>query len=189
VVSEAQERRVEVTIEITKYCPNECEYCSTNASVVGKSLDYKDICDFLESIEQPITRINISGGEPLAHPQFYNILGLCELYTDNVWVYTNALKKIIYNTDIVDEIEVHANVCLVPGKRVYLPKNVDQVHLLKLVKQGKAKDMDDGNFSVSGNLRGCDACGQCDHVLLQADGKIVDAPCKKEYDEEGPVNV
>jgi len=192
VVSEAQECRVEVTIEITKYCPNECEYCSTNASKDGEHLDPVAIKNFL--IEQfrkdnfP-RRINISGGEPLAHPEFYAILQLCYCYTYNVWVYTNALKKIIYNTDIVDEIEVHANVCLVPGKHVYLPKNVDQVHLLKLVKQGKAKDMDDGNFSVSGNLRGCDACGQCDHVLLQADGKIVDAPCKKEYDEEGPVNV
>lgn len=181
---------MEVTIEITKYCPNECEYCSTNASDTGKHLSLQDVADFLYSIRhKTIDRINVSGGEPLAHPDFYNILKICYVITDNVWVYTNALKKIIYNTDIVDEIEVHANVCLVPGKRVYLPKNVDQVHLLKLVKQGKAKDMDDGNFSVSGNLRGCNACGQCDHVLLQADGKIVDAPCEKEYDEEGPVNV
>jgi hypothetical protein len=188
VVSEAQEYRVEVTIEITKYCPYYCEYCSTNASVDGEHLLYEDIEYFLRGF-MDVDRINISGGEPLSHPEFYKILLLCYSYTDNVWVYTNALRKIIYNSDIIDEIEVHANVCLVPGKHVYLPKNVNQVHLLKLVKQGKAKDMDDGNFSVSGNLRGCNACGQCDHVLLQADGKIVDAPCKKDYIEEGPVNV
>jgi len=175
---------MEVTIEITKYCPNNCDYCSTNASKDGKHLTFFEIEAFLADIwvNNEITRINISGGEPLAHPDFYKILQTCYNFTDNVWVYTNALKKIIYNTDVVKEIEVHANVCLVPGKYVYLPKNVDQVHLLKLVKQGKAKDMDDGNFSVSGNLKGCSACSQCDHILLQADGKVVKAPCKKDYE-------
>lgn len=172
---------MEVTIEITKFCEHRCDYCSTNASIIGGHLDYKDVCKFLESIEQTITRINISGGEPLAHPQFYNILGLCKLYTDDVWVYTNALTKIIYNTDVIKEIEVHANVCLVPGKEVYLPEKADQVHLLKLIPQGRAENMDAGNFSVSGNLKGCNACSDCKHILLQADGKVMEAPCKKDY--------
>ena len=172
---------MEVTIEITKWCPNECDYCSTNASVDGEHLLFEDIVDFLKDIGE-IDRINISGGEPLAHPEFYKILLLCYDYTDNVWVYTNALKKIIYNADIVDEIEVHANVCLVPGKQVYLPKKADQVHLLKLIPQGRAENMDAGNFSVSGNLKGCDACKNCKHTLLQADGKIMKAPCKKKYE-------
>jgi hypothetical protein len=91
------------------------------------------------------------------------------------------LKNIIYNTSVIEEINIHANVCLVPGQRVYLPKKGDQVHLLKLIKQGRAKNMDDGNFSVSGNLRGCDACKNCEHILLQADGNIMNAPCKKDY--------
>jgi hypothetical protein len=76
---------------------------------------------------------------------------------------------------------VHANVCLVPGKHVYLPKKADKVHLLKLVPQGKAENMDAGNFSVSGNLKGCNACSDCEHILLQADGKVMEAPCKKDY--------
>ena len=105
---------MEVTIEITKFCPNKCKYCSTNASAAGEHLSFKDI--------NKITRINISGGEPLAHPDFYKILQTCYGFTNNVWVYTNALKQIIYNTDVIDEIEVHANVCLVPGEKVYLPK-------------------------------------------------------------------
>jgi hypothetical protein len=179
---------VEVTIEITKYCPHYCEYCSTNASEEGEHILFDDIRKFLETVLK-IDRINISGGEPLAHPDFYKILQLCYSYTENVWVYTNALKQIIYNADIIREIKVHANVCLVPGQHVYLPKNVDQVHLLRLINQGRAEYMDVGNFSVSGNLKGCDACKECLHVLLQADGKIVSAPCKKDYNEEGPVNV
>ena len=174
---------MEVTIEITKFCENMCEYCSTNATPEGEHLDIEAISKFLSSIKlDPIDRINISGGEPLAHPDFYAILKLCEAYTDNVWVYTNALKQIIYNADVIGEIEVHANVCLVPGKLSYLPQKADKVHLLKLIKQGRAEDMDAGNFQVSGNLKGCDACSKCDHLLLQADGKIVDAPCKKDYE-------
>ncbi len=180
----AQEHRMEVTIEITKYCPHYCEYCSTNASEDGEHLSYEAVASFLDDIiahNYYINRINISGGEPLAHPEFYKILQTCYSITDNVWVYTNALKKIIYNADIIREIKVHANVCLVPGQHVYLPKNVDQVHLLKLINQGRAEYMDVGNFSVSGNLKGCDACKECLHALLQADGKIVSAPCKKDY--------
>jgi len=171
---------MEITIEITKYCPNDCEYCSTNASLEGEHISFDEINNFL-MVQLNIDRINISGGEPLAHPDFYKILQLCYTYTDDVWVYTNALKKIIYNTDVIEEIEVHANVCLVPGENVYLPKNVDKVHLLKLIPQGRAENMDAGNFHVSGNLRGCNACAECKHLLLQADGKIMEAPCKKDY--------
>ena len=171
---------MEITIEITKYCPNNCDYCSTNASLDGEHLSFEKIRDFLMT-QLKIDRINISGGEPLAHPDFYRILQLCYSYTDNVWVYTNAIKNIIYNTDIIKEINVHANVCLVPGREVYLPEKADKIHLLKLIPQGRAIGMNVGNFQVSGNLKGCNACANCKHLLLQADEKIMDAPCKKEY--------
>lgn len=132
-----------------------------------------------------ITRINISGGEPLSHPQFYGIYCLCKSYTDNVWVYTNALDHIMYNTDIIKEVKVEANVCLVPGKDVYIPKNVDKVHLLQLIPQGRARGMIPANISVSSNLLPKDAgghnCNNCGHILLQANRKVMDSPCKKCY--------
>lgn len=176
---------MEVTIEITDYCPNNCVYCSTNAgSVRANILGYNEIRDFLSPKHQ-VDRINISGGEPLSHPQFYSILELCKEYTDNVWVYTNAITHLMYNTDIVKEIKIEANVCLTPGKEVYIPKNADKVHLLQLVTQGRAKNMEPAKFHTSGNLRvvdDCDHdCGTCKHTLLQADRKIVEAPCKKNY--------
>ncbi|KKL18490.1 hypothetical protein LCGC14_2474970, partial [marine sediment metagenome] len=134
---------MEVTIEITDYCPNECDYCSTYASCRGYlRVSQKEVNEFLSKIffKNEITRINISGGEPLSHPDFYEIFCLCKSYTKNVWVYTNAITQIIYNTDIVKEIKVEANVCLTPGREVYIPENADKVHLLQLVKQGRAKD-------------------------------------------------
>jgi len=182
---------MEVTIEITDYCPNECDYCSTNAGPIRHNIvGRKEINTFLNraSNDNNITRINISGGEPLSHPDFYGILNLCKSYTRNVWVYTNALTQIIYNSDIIKEMKVEANTCLVPGREIYIPKNVDKVHLLQLVRQGRAKDMNPGKYHISNNIEkmsDCDHnCDTCQHILLQADRKIVAAPCKKDYDEK-----
>ncbi len=176
---------MEVTIEITDYCPNECDYCSTNAGPIRHNIvGRKEIDAFLNKVIN-ITRINISGGEPLSHPDFYGILNLCKLYTENVWIYTNALTQIIYNSDVIKEIKVEANACLIPGRSVYIPKDVSKVHLLQLVKQGRAKNMNPGEYHVSSNIEKADDCDHncdnCQHVLLQANGKIVPAPCKKEY--------
>ena len=173
---------MEVTIEITDYCPNKCDYCSTNADPIRKNIiGLKEIKEFLNTIDS-IDRINISGGEPLSHPDFYRILELCESHTDNVWVYTNAIKQMMYNTDIIKEVKVEANVCLTPGRSVYIPENVDKVHLLQLVKQGRAKDMEPANIKASGNIpRNNCSCDNCDHILLQADRRVVPAPCKKGY--------
>jgi len=175
---------MEVTIEITQWCDRGCPYCSSNATEGGKHLSYHDIHTFLQDVykKHGISRINISGGEPLAHPDFYIIKRLCDKLCDEVWVYTNAIQNIIFNADCMKEVRVHANVCMTAGDK-YIPKNVEQVHLLKAVHKGRAKDMELPNIKASGNFfegkHG--GCSKCEHALLQADGKIVEAPCKKDY--------
>jgi len=179
---------MEVTLEITNYCDNNCDYCSTNSTDDKKIASYltvRSIVNFLEDIKSKygITRINISGGEPLAHFDFYSIIQTCRQYSDNIWVYTNAINQIMYNTDVVEEIKVEANVCLRPGN-IYIPEKVDRVHLLQLVPQGRAKHMKPSNFHVSSNIMtqsDYHNCNNCHHILLQADNKIVEAPCKKDY--------
>lgn len=185
---------MEVTIEITNYCPNNCSYCSTNAvddENKALYLSVEDVTEFLLDLtitkRVQIDRINISGGEPLAHPRFFWIMARCRTHCDNLWVYTNAIPNLMYNANLIKEVGVEANVCLVPGERVYIPKTADKVHLLQLVPQGRAKDMTPANISVSSNLlpekgetHGCSNCG---HILLQADRKVVDSPCRKCYDK------
>ncbi len=167
----------EYTIEITSYCPYDCNFCSSNATVKGKHIDLEIIKNFLENNKiLPIDRINISGGEPLAHPKFWEILQMCKELTSDVWVYTNALNQIRYNTAVIKEIQVEANICLTPGEDVYIPKNANKVHLLKLIPQGRASNIKPINVSLSGN-----DCKKCNHKVLQADGQIVEAPCKKKY--------
>ncbi len=175
---------MEITIEITQYCPNRCSYCSSNASPKGKHLETKKILLFLKE-QKNVTRINISGGEPLAHPDFYKILQTCYLITSNVYVYTNAIRQLIFNSDIVKEVSVEANVCIVPGRTAYIPEKVGKVHLLKLVHQGRAKKLPKTEIRVSSNFESCSGkCSECTHILLQADGQIVKAPCNKKYEEE-----
>lgn len=163
---------MEVTIEITQYCEEDCWFCSSKASKSGRDISVDRIQKFLDSFEEgTIERINISGGEPLAHSEFYRILKWCENYCDDIRVYSNAIKHLMFNSHVLKEIKVEANVCLTPGEEVYIPKNVDKVHLLKLTGNGKTPSV---------QLSGCN-CSDCNHSLLQADGKIVSAPCKKDY--------
>jgi len=176
---------MEVTIEITKFCPYNCNYCSTNAGPDGKHLSYEVIKEFLRK-QKHIKKINISGGEPLAHPDFYKILMLCYSVTSNVRIYTNVVKQILFNSDIVKEVGVEANVCIIPGRKIYIPKNVNKVHLLKLVHNGRAKNLPKQEITVSHNFEDdCShSCEDCKNILLQADGKIVESPCKKDYGED-----
>ncbi|MBW2097159.1 MAG: radical SAM protein [Deltaproteobacteria bacterium] len=173
---------MEVTLEITQYCDHSCSYCSSNAGPDGEHLSFEEVKDWLDKNvpHNKAERINISGGEPLANPSFYKILKYCESLCDDVRVYTNALKHIHYNADIID-IKVDAHIIPRPEKTFRIPKNVNEVHFLKLKPNGRAKKnhLDDHvNFSVSGS-----DCKSCDHILLQADGKTTKAPCKKNYEE------
>lgn len=167
----------EYTIEITTYCPNNCNYCSTNANENGIHINIEIVKQFLQSNKiSVIDRINISGGEPLSHPKFYEILQMCKKLTSDVWVYTNELTNIRYNTSIIKEMQVEANVCLFPGEEIYIPKNAHKVHLLQFVSTGRGNNFKPINVKLSG-----ENCTNCNHKVLQADGQIIDAPCKKKY--------
>jgi hypothetical protein len=169
----------EITIEITQYCPFNCKYCSSNAGIEGEHLSFdiidsflKTQCSYYKSLED--LQINISGGEPLSHPRFYDILNLCKRYTANVWVYTNALSKIRFNADILpDGIRVEGTVVIKPGSII---PPCDHVHLLNLIPQGRAKNIKPMPANISGAN-----CKDCKHILLQADGQVVKGPCRKEY--------
>jgi hypothetical protein len=182
---------VEVTIEITQFCEEDCEVCSSSATPEGKPLPFEEIEKFL-LLHKDIDRINISGGEPLSHPDIYRILKLCYTITENVWLYTNMIRNIIYNAEVLSrnrqtcpKIRVEANVLVLPGRKICIPDEVDKVHLLKYIRTGRYDDMmiRDVPISVSHNFfEECDHnCGKCENVLLQADGKVVPAPCKKDY--------
>jgi len=174
----------EVLMEITKKCKYSCSYCSTDASPDGEHKPFEDIIRELDSVEN-IRTIELSGGDPLYHPQIGEIIDYCLSITEDVWVYSNLIRQLRFNSDIVKEVKVHANVCVVPGKSVYIPKNVEQVHLLKLKHTGRGKNLPNTKITVSHNFDTDPThnCDNCKNIVFQADGKVVESPCKKDYSQ------
>ena len=179
---------IEVSIEITKFCPFECPWCSTDASVEGEHLPMERIEEFFDSVLEGnrfhISRINVTGGEPLFHPAIGGIMMMCYQLTPNVWIYTNLVRNMIFNSRVVKEVgEIHANVCIAPGTDIHIPeRKVDMIHLLKLIRQGRAENWVEIPIKASANIeRSEHDCETCKHIYLQSDGKVVAAPCKKEW--------
>jgi organic radical activating enzyme len=157
----------EVTFEITTYCPHKCKYCSSNTTSVLGDADWLmqgHIQKFLEG--KRFKHIIISGGEPLAHPGFFGILQLCKKHSDDVIVYSNAITHLIYNQSVIDGVYLEANVTVLP--------EVDKIHILRRVKQGKEKGRPEIHLS-----RNFDRDCSCNHGILRPDGKLYKQPCNK----------
>lgn len=157
----------EITFEITDYCPYECSYCSS------KSIDDKDKAEYLklEKIKDILEgkhyeHIIISGGEPLSHPDFYEILKTCKEHSDDVIVYSNEIEHLIYNPNVIDSVYVEANLTIT--------KETERVNILKRVKQGKEKKRPEIKFSKNWT----ENCS-CEDRVVRPDGKITRHPCDK----------
>lgn len=162
----------EHTFYITDRCPHECSYCSSRAKKDGiQFLQIGTIQNYLE--HNTLDIINISGGEPLAHPDFYQILEMCKAHVKPrnglVWVYTNAFQGIMFNANVINEVKVHANLTVTD--------DVEQIHVLKRVAQGREADRPKVSFSCNWEGK-CNA--DCGHKVTMPDGSVHPAPCKKE---------
>ena len=169
----------EITFEITNYCPNECSYCSSDAVTSRADAVYADLSkirSFLE-MEDPYDRINISGGEPLAHTDFWFILQVCKQHVTPrigyVAVYTNAFDCIMYNANVIPGIRLEANVPMYD--------NVDKVHILKMVEQGREAKKAEIHKSCNFEKQNCEDCG---HVVVRPDGSRNESPCRKFKEKE-----
>lgn len=163
----------EITIEITDYCPHNCRYCSSNSTKYYNKTTFIEpqiIIDILEEEGIIFDRINISGGEPLAHPKFYQILEIVKDFAKDVVVYTNALTHIRYNANVIDSVYLEANITLLP--------ETDKIHILRRVKQGKEANRPE--VHLSRNFK--EDCS-CDHRVIRPNGKIGKTPCNKWVEE------
>ena len=67
-------RLMSVLLELTYACNLDCTFCYNDASLDGKPLSlhqYRELLDDLASLG--VLNLSLSGGEPLAHPQFFDI--------------------------------------------------------------------------------------------------------------------
>jgi len=157
----------ELTLELTNYCPHNCPFCSSDAGPSKSAM--LPLADALRHIHSAKwDRINLSGGEPLAHPRFWAILQNCNTACADVVLYSNALHHVRYNAHVIDGIVVEAAVTVQPG--------VSGVHILRRIPQGREARRPE--VHMSRNWYGECGRGECGHVLVRPDGGT-GAPCAK----------
>lgn len=160
----------ELTLELTNYCEHGCRFCSSDAIDDREKAEYLSMARVAMAIDdQHFDRINLSGGEPIAHPDFYAIYRYCEKHADDVAVYSNLITHLIYNAHVIDGVYLEANLTVTP--------ETDKIHILRRVKQGKEANRPEVKLSRNH----CEDCS-CDHRVLRYDGKVVRTPCAK-YEE------
>lgn len=79
-------------LEITSKCNGKCSYCYNNSSLLGEHIAYDKIVDIVNQAYtiNPRSSFVLSGGEPLLHPFFLDILNLLHEHNSDVTVVTNA---------------------------------------------------------------------------------------------------
>lgn len=90
------------TVELCDVCNLECAYCYREASPSRKIYLTKPIEFFSGLYEQGVRAVELSGGEPLLHPQIYDILEFACKTFDHVALLTNG---VLLNTKILDLVE------------------------------------------------------------------------------------
>lgn len=157
----------------------DCKYCSSSITNDIKKATFIKILTIKKLlVNEKYDRINLSGGEPLAHPNFFNIFMLCKEHADDVRVYSNLITHRLYNANVIDGVYLEANLTI--------PSETDKIHILRRVKQGR--ELYRPEVKLSRNFKmNCN----CDHNVIKPDGTITLTPCNKsnnKINKEGFVN-
>lgn len=106
---------LKVLLQITERCNMFCKHCFNSSNNFGKNLDFNDIKNkiFPKLKEANVTRITLTGGEPMTHPKIYEIITLFNKNNIHVTLCTNGLlfdeEKIKFLSKLGN---IHINVSL-----------------------------------------------------------------------------
>jgi pyruvate-formate lyase-activating enzyme len=158
----------ELTIELTNYCEHGCKFCSSNSVSdpdEAEWITYERVEELLKG--KKYDHIILSGGEPLSHQRFYDIYKLCEKHADDVVVYSNLIKHLVYNVHVIDGVYLEAKVTPVAGTK--------RLSVLKRVEQGAEATRPEVTFSRNYECNGCD----CGNKVVKPNGSVSPSPCRK----------
>lgn len=83
----------ELTIEITQQCPNQCLFCSSSSS--WNTPSHLAFGNIVYAVHQAsclgLRQVYLSGGEPLVHPEFKNIISALQAMGVKPIVYTSGI--------------------------------------------------------------------------------------------------
>ncbi|MBR5979210.1 MAG: radical SAM protein, partial [Oscillospiraceae bacterium] len=76
--------------EVTDRCNLRCRHCGSSCTVEGHALTVDDVRRTLASIKGDKPTVCLTGGEPMTHPDFFEIAGLVKEMGFNWGMTTNA---------------------------------------------------------------------------------------------------
>jgi len=86
----------DLCFEIIETCPNNCMFCSSNSSILKTNIieldKFKTTIDFLCE-KYGVEEISLSGGEPLLHPDLFEIIKYCKDKNIRVVLFTSGIKR------------------------------------------------------------------------------------------------
>jgi radical SAM protein with 4Fe4S-binding SPASM domain len=109
---------LKILFEITTKCNLNCNHCDASAiPSTGHDVPTEEFLSLLERLHHHGTRdVELTGGEPLLHPDFQEIFDFCVETFEKVVVTTNGLlidedtvKKFAYHTNVVVQIRVDSS--------------------------------------------------------------------------------
>lgn len=80
---------LELHISLTNSCVQRCKHCYKSAESVGMNIEEKDLYNFLDRLQGAVPLMSISGGDPVLHPMFHDLINR---YGDssNICVHTSG---------------------------------------------------------------------------------------------------
>ena len=113
-------RLQEISIEITRQCPNNCIHCSSYSSWKQvRMMPFELVCLVIaDAVDLGASKICISGGEPFLHPQIaeivdyvYGLGAKCVVYTSGIYYDGCAYQPL--QTSALERIKDHVETIIV----------------------------------------------------------------------------
>jgi len=105
-----------IVLELTEECPLRCKHCYLDAGH-GTTMEYELFIKILnEMIELKIDKIQLTGGEPLLHPKFFQILELCINNDIDTQLFTSGF---LASQDIINKFNSYV------GKKITFQISID----------------------------------------------------------------
>lgn len=96
----------ELCLEITNECLLNCMHCSSSSHVEDERLDKETVLKVIDDFEDLGGKeLEISGGEPLLHPDVWEILKYCENKSFLTTLYTTGIANVPIS-DVVNKLNV-----------------------------------------------------------------------------------
>jgi MoaA/NifB/PqqE/SkfB family radical SAM enzyme len=125
-----------VLVELTYRCNLDCFFCYNDLGLRGKALSFDQYCDFLGDLAaMQVLNLTLTGGEPLAHPDFLRLgarareLGfVVRIKSNGHWLRGAMARRIRDEIDpFLIEVSLHGASAAVHDRQTRVPGSFDRL--------------------------------------------------------------